>query len=132
MQANIRVIKKRRKFSQEFKKKIVSDFESSKFSVSQLCKLYGLSYQSVYNWIYKFSTFNDKEYQIVEHKTSSTQKLKELEEKVKNLEAMLGRKQIMIDYLETMMDVAKTELGVDIKKNYGTQPCKNSKSKKKK
>ena len=53
-------------------------------------------------------------------KESSTQKLKELEDRLKELERAVGQKQIYIDYLEKMMDIAKDEMGVDIKKNYGT------------
>jgi predicted RNase H-like nuclease (RuvC/YqgF family) len=59
-------------------------------------------------------------------KQSSTQKIKELEKRIKELEQAVGRKQIMIDYLETMMEVAKEELNIDIKKNYGTPPSGSS------
>ncbi len=46
--------------------------------------------------------------------------MKELEARVKELERTVGRKQIMIDYLEKMMEIAKDELDIDIKKNFGT------------
>ena len=130
MKANVRTIRKHRKYSDEFKRQLVSDFESGQYSVSQLEKLHGVSNVIIYRWIYKFSTFNDKGYRIVEHKQSSQKRLKELESKVKDLEAALGRKQIMIDYLETMMEVAKEELDIDIKKNYATPPSKSSLKKK--
>ena len=39
---------------------------------------------------------------------------------IKELERTVGRKQIMIDYLEKMMEIAKDELDIDIKKNFGT------------
>jgi len=126
MKANLKNIRKNRKFSDEFKKQIVSEFESGKFSVPELEKIHKIGNSSIYSWIYKFSTFNEKGYRIVEMKESSTKKLKDLEHKVKELEAMVGRKQIMIDYLETMMEVAKTELNVDIKKNYSTQQSTKS------
>jgi transposase-like protein len=38
MKSNVRSIRKHRKYSEEFKKQIVQDFESGKFSVSQLEK----------------------------------------------------------------------------------------------
>ena len=126
MKANLRSIRKQRRYSEELKKQIVSEFESGKFSVLQLGKLYGIKFQLIYHWIYKYSTFNEKGYRIVEHKQSSTKKLQDLEQKIKDLEAALGRKQIMIDYLETMMEVAKEELHIDIKKNYATPPSKSS------
>ena len=120
MKANVRSIRKTRKYSIEFKKRIVADFENGKFSVLQLEKLHGVSEQSIYRWIYKFSTFNEKGFRIVEMKDSSNKKMKELEARVKELERTVGRKQIMIDYLEKMMEIAKDELDIDIKKNFGT------------
>lgn len=120
MKANVRSIRKQRKYSEEFKKRIVADFESGKYSVPQLEKLHGIRNPTIYSWIYKFSTFNEKGFRIIEMKDSSSKKMKELEARVKELESAVGRKQIMIDYLENMMEIAKDELDIDIKKNFGT------------
>ncbi|MDC8000647.1 transposase [Aequorivita todarodis] len=120
MKANVRSIHKQRKYSKEFKKRIVADFESGKFSVLQLEKLHGASEQSIYRWIYKFPTFNEKRFRIIEMKDSSNKKMKELEARVKELESAVGRKQIKIDYLDKMIEIAKDELDIDIKKNFGT------------
>jgi len=132
MKANLRSIRKRRMYSESFKRRLVDEFESGKFSVVQLERLHGISNPLIYRWIYKYSTFNEKGYRIVEANNSSSKKLKELEAKVKELEATLGRKQIQIDYLETMMEVAKEELNIDIKKNYATPLSKSSVTKKSK
>ncbi len=121
MKANLKQIKKVRKFSEEFKKEIVQLYESGKFSVIQIQKLYGIGNPTIYNWIYKFSTFNEKGFRVVEMKTSSTEKLKQLQQQVKELERAVGQKQIKIDYLEKMIDIAKDDLKIDIKKNYNIQ-----------
>lgn len=126
MKANVRMIRKQRKYSDEFKKRIVSDFESGLYSVLQLERLHGIPNSTIYNWIYKFSTFNEKGFRIIEMKDSSNKKVKELEARIKELERTVGRKQIMIDYLEKMMDIAKEELNIDIKKNFGTLPSPGS------
>lgn len=126
MKTNLRELRKHRKYSDDFKKEIVSLFEKGKFSVLQLEKLYGIGNASIYNWIYKFSTFNEKGFRIVEMKESSLTKLSELEKKVKELEQIVGQKQIKIDYLEKMIDIAKDELNVDIKKNYNTSQSTGS------
>jgi len=120
MKANVKLISKQRKFSEEFKKSIVNDFESGKFSVLQLERLHKIKRQIIYKWIYKYSKHNEPGQRIIEMKDSSTQKLKTLEQKVKDLERTVGQKQIQIDYLERMIDIAKTELGIDIKKNSST------------
>lgn len=120
MKATIKQIKKHRHFSSEFKKELVSLYESGQFSVLQLQKLYGIHNSMIYTWIYKYSTFNEKGVRVIEMQDSSVQKLKELERKLKELEQIIGQKQIKIDYLEKMIEIAKDELDIDIKKNFST------------
>lgn len=132
MKADIRKIRKMRKYSEEFKRELVKLFEQGKYSVCQLERLYGVTNNTIYRWIYKYSTFNEKGYRIIEMKKSQTNKVKELEDRIKELERLLGRKQIEIDYLETMMEVAKEELDIDIKKNFSTARSGKPGSRKKK
>lgn len=126
MKANIKLISKQRKYSEEFKKSIVNDFESGKFSVPQLERLHNIRNHLIYRWIYKYSRSNERGQRIVEMKDSSTQKLKALEQKIKELERTVGQKQIQIDYLEKMIDIAKDELNIDIKKNSDTPQSSGS------
>ena len=98
----------------------------------QLEKLYGIANGIIYSWIYKYSNFNEKGCRIVEMKDSNTAKLKELTNKVKQLEKMVGQKQMAIEYLEKMIELAKTELNIDIKKNYSLRQSNGSKPIKKK
>lgn len=128
MNLNLKQIGKRRVYSPEFKQEMVSYFESGKFSVGQLGKMYGIADNQIYRWIYKYSTFNEKNVRVVEMKDSHLKKLLELEQKVKELERAVGQKQIKIDYLEKMIDIAKTELDIDIKKNFNSSPSPGSKS----
>jgi len=51
MKANLRIIRKQRKYSEEFKKQLVLEFESGKYSVAELEKLHGVSNPTIYNWI---------------------------------------------------------------------------------
>ncbi len=120
MKANIQTIKKHRIYSVEFKREIVSQFESGSYSVVQLGKLYEISNSLIYDWIYKFSNFNEKGQRVVEMKASSSEKLKALEKRIKELERAVGQKQIKIDYLETLIDVASDGLKYDIRKNGNT------------
>ena len=131
MKASVRKIKKYRKYTESFKKSLVRDYESGLYSVCQLEKLHGIGNQSIYSWIYKYSTYNERGYRVVEMKDSSSKRVKELERKVAELERKVGQKQIKIDYLEKMMDIAKDELKIDIKKNYGTPQSTGSEKAKK-
>jgi len=120
MRGSIKEIRKKRCYAIEFKRELVRLFEQGKFSVLQLNKLYGVSSQLIYLWVYKYSQFNEKGYRIIEMKKSSTSKISELEQKVKDLERLVGQKQIKIDFLEEMINVAKDELNIDIKKKSST------------
>jgi len=126
MKANLKVVRKNREFSDDFKRGLVDEFESGRFSVIQLSRLHGIHKQLIYNWIYKFSTLNEKGYRVVEHRDSSSKKLSDLEKRVRELEAAVGRKQIKIDFLEKMMDIAQEELDIDIKKNFSTPQSSGS------
>ena len=132
MRSNLKQIRKTRKYTEEFKKSLVASFEKGEFSVPQLEKLYGIRNANIYNWVYKYSNFNEKGCRIVEMESSDQNKLKELTKRVKDLEQMVGQKQIAIEYLEKMIELAKTDLNIDIKKNYNSPQSVGSNLTKKK
>jgi transposase len=127
MDKKIRLLRSPRKFTEDFKRKLVKEFEQGTMSVYQMSKLYSIATTQIYDWIYKFSIFNEKGSRIVEMKDSQTTKLKELEQRVKELEQNVGQKQIKIEFLEKMIDLAKQEFNIDIKKNFATPQSNGSK-----
>ena len=126
MKRDLSHLRKRRKFSESFKKQVVKEYESGQFSVYALSQLYGIAKQNIYQWIYKYSIFNKKGYRIVEDHQSASKRVKELEVRIKELEATLGRKQIRLEFLEKLLELASEELQVDIKKNYSSRPFNGS------
>lgn len=128
MRSNVRMVKKYRRYSEDFKRQLVTEFESGKFSIKELGNLHGIRLQLIYTWIYKYSNFNDKGYRIVEHKHSTSKKLKQLQAENQQLKAKVGEKQILIEYLEKLIEVAGEDLNIDIKKNFDT-PRSGSSSK---
>lgn len=120
MKASIKMIRKRRKYTEDFKKKIVEDFEKGQFSVLQLGKEYDISFQLIYKWIYKYSKYNEKGCRVVEKKDSLSEKLKQAEKQIKELQSVVGKKQIRIEYLERMILIAEKELKIDFEKNLDT------------
>ena len=124
-------IRRKRKFSEDFKLKIVKEYESGEFSVVEMTKIYDISYQTIYNWIYKYSKYNKQSIQVVEMKDSQAHKMKQMEARIKELEQAVGQKQMNIDYLEKMIDLAKEHYDIDIKKNSNTLHCGGSKNIKK-
>ncbi len=131
MNAKVKVIRKKRVYSEPFKRDLVGLFERGKFSVVQLGKLYGVPFPIIYKWIYKYSQFNEPGYRVIEMKQSSSAKLKAMEQRIKDLEKIVGQKQIKIDFLEEMINVAREELKIDIKKKSSTPPSGGSIKKRK-
>ena len=131
MLKNGKRINRRRKFSKDFKLKIVKGYESGEFSVVEMTKIYDISYQTIYNWIYKYSKYNKQSIQVVEMKDSQAHKMKQMEARIKELEQAVGQKQMNIDYLEKMIELAKENYDIDIKKNSNTLHYGGSKSIKK-
>lgn len=116
----VKLVRPKRKFSAEFKRERVKEYEAGEFTVKQLSRMFALHEQSIYNWIYKYSNFNERKIIVVEGKHSSTEKLKEYEQRIKELEQAVGQKQLLIEYLEKMIEIAKEDYGIDIKKNLDT------------
>lgn len=120
-------INTRRTYSEELKRKLVEDFEKGDMTVGQISKIYGIRNKLIYAWIYKFSSYNQKNVSIMEIKDSQTDQIKKLEEKVKELTRNVGEKQIMIEYLERMIQLADETYNLEIKKNFNTPHSGGSK-----
>ena len=123
-------IRRKRKFSEDFKLKIVKEYESGEFSVVEMAKIYDISFQTIYNWIYKYSKYNKQSIQV-EMKDSQAHKIKQMEARIKELEQAVGQKQMNIDYLEKMIELAKENYDIDIKKNSNSLHSGGSKNIKK-
>jgi len=126
METKLKKIKRKRIFSEELRRKAVTEYEKGEMTVLELSKSYEVSITSIYNWIYKYSRFEKNDVQIVESKMSNTHIISELEAKIKELERAVGVKQMNIDFLEKMIEIAKEEFEVDIKKNCSTKQSNGS------
>lgn len=115
-----------RVFSEAIKKKAVRDIETGKATVLAVSREYGTSFQSVYNWLNKYSRHLQSSRRIVIEMESEVYKTKALEKRIQELEAVLGRKQLEIDFLNKMIEKGKEELGVDLKKKFFTPPFTGS------
>jgi transposase len=120
-------INQRRIFSEEFKKARIKEYESGKFTIQELSRLFDIQQCIIYRWIYRYSVYNKKSVKVVEMVDSGTKKLKDLENRIKDLERVVGQKQLTIDYLEKMIDLAKEKFDIDIKKNSNTPQSNGSK-----
>lgn len=119
-------LRTRRYFSEEFKRKKVREIEQNLTTVTQVGKEYEVSNTAVYKWIHKYSINMKKGVvQIIEAK-SDTVKIQKLKDQIKELERIVGQKQIIIDFQQKMIEIAESELGIEIKKKYGSKPSPGS------
>ena len=111
-----------RYFSEDFKRKKVSEIEKNLIGVSALCREYQVTRSSVYKWIYKYSRMRKKGVKQVVEAKSDSQKIAALRAQVKELERIIGEKQVKLDFQEKMIEIAESEYKVDIKKKFSGKP----------
>lgn len=111
-------LRNRRVFSDTFKRARVKEIEQCLVSVTELAKLYDVSKQSVYRWLYKYSTNHQKGVVQVVQMESESQRTKALLKRVAELEQVVGQKQLHIDYYEKLVEISSKELKIDLKKNF--------------
>jgi transposase len=105
-----------RTFSDEFKRSKVKDIEKGLLDIRGLCKEYGLSRTSVYNWLYLYGE-SQKGIKTVAQMESEQHKTELLRQKVAEYERIIGQKQLQIDFLERGYEIASEDLGFDLKKS---------------
>jgi transposase-like protein len=113
-------------FSEEFRRKKVSEIDRNITSVSAVAREYEVARASVYKWIKKYSRNHKQSVrQIVEIK-SDTHRISALKEQVRELERQVGQKQIRIEVLEKAIELAEEDYGIGIKKKGSFGPCSGS------
>jgi transposase-like protein len=123
---NHRKLNKRREFSEQIRRKAVTDFRSGTYTAQELADSYHCSPQTIYNWIYKYSPGDSPQINVVEMSESTDQKVKDLHDKIAQLERALGQKQIKVDFLEKMIDLAEDEYNLDVKKSSSSKRSSGS------
>lgn len=114
--------RRRRVFSDEFKRKKVSEILKKQTTVSEISRTYEVRPWAVRLWIYKYGPKDQKGERIIVESESDTQRIKELQAKIAELERLLGQKEVQLAYQEKLIDIAEETYGVDIKKNSDTKP----------
>lgn len=110
-----------RYFSEDIKKKIVRDLERNLTTVAEIIKVYQVSRNSVYKWIFKYSSMAKRQHKQVVEPKSDTQRIKLLEERIKELERIVGQKQLLLEFSDKMIEIAEETYNIDIKKKVGSK-----------
>lgn len=118
--------RKRRRFSESFKRKKVQEIESGQVKISEICRQYQVLRQNVNNWRRKYGSMEKKKERLIVETESDTLKIKELQLRVAELERIVGQKQIEIDFKDKMIEIAEEHYGIDIKKKFDSSPSDTS------
>jgi transposase-like protein len=114
--------RRRRSFSEEFKRQKVVEIDRKQTRISEVCKQYEVSAASVSRWIKRYSVNYMKGVKTIVEAESDTRKIIELQAKIAELERTVGQKQLLIDFQDKMIELAEQSYGVDIKKKLQSKP----------
>lgn len=114
--------RRKRTFSEEFKRQKVKEIERKQTTVLQVSKAYQVRPNNVYKWMDKYSIKDKNGVRLVVEMESETKRVLALMQKVAELERIVGQKQIVIDFQNKMIELAEKEYQVDIKKKLETEP----------
>lgn len=115
---NIRQV---RHFSPSLKKQIVNLIESGKLGVSAASREYMVSHTSIYNWIYRYSSYNKKGVIMVMDDKMRNQELQQLKKRIAELEQAVGHKQMLLDFYQKYAELLGEELTPELKKKLDSQ-----------
>lgn len=111
------------RYSKAFQQKVVSEIESGKLTIAKARKIYDIKGGStIHYWLKKYGK-NHLIAKVVRVETRDEKdKIKALEQQKRQLESALAQAHLKILSLESLIDCAEEHYGVDIKKNFVTQP----------
>jgi transposase-like protein len=107
-----------RYFSEDFKRKKISELDRNLITIAELCREHQVSRSSITKWIYKYSGMRKKGLKQVVEAKSDSRKLLLMKEEIKELQRIIGEKQIKLDFQEKLITLAEREYKVDIKKKF--------------
>jgi transposase-like protein len=119
-------VRKSRYFSEDFKRKKVTELAKRQTRLCDICREYEVSATAVYKWINKYSLMKKKGVKMVVEAESDTARIKALREHIAELEQLLGKKQFEIDFLQKQMELAGDQYGIDLKKKLSGPPSSGS------
>lgn len=107
--------RRRRRFTEDFRKAQVNLIESGELTVSEVSKLYEVKPDNVQRWLKKLGTIAVPK-PIIISDGKEINRLKELEKENKRLLEIIGKQQVELFYTKTLVDIAKSRLGEDFEK----------------
>lgn len=113
------------RYSHAFKRKVVEEIESGKYTVGEVRKIYDIwGSETIDRWLKKFGRTHLLSRVIRVEMKDEKDKLRELERQKRELESALAQAHLKILSLETMIDIAEERFDIEIKKKSDTKASK--------
>lgn len=113
-------------YSEAFRLKVLDDIRKKKFTVAEAAALYGVSYQSIYNWIHKYGYENmiAKTVRVeLKGEVTMNKKLRKENAQLKDAVSKLTLEKI---YLEAELEVLREHAKITQKKSSFSTPSSSS------
>lgn len=108
--------RRRRRFSESFRKEQAELIESGQTTIAQVSRRYEVRADNVRKWVKKYGNSpSDSGFTII-GSAKDFDRLKELEKAHRELQVLFGEQQIKLVRLEKLLDFAKKDLGEDFEK----------------
>jgi transposase-like protein len=129
-------------YSEEFKRKIVKEIITGKYSKKESMSFYGLSWKAIYSWLDKYGqnvileegietiTLKKSNNMPRKNKITESQKVEELRKRIKELEAQLQEAELRARLNDKMIDIAEEQFKIPIRKKYVTRRSPKSRNSK--
>lgn len=112
--------RRRRRFTEEFRKEQVMLYEQGKLTIPEICRLYEVAYDTVKRWIKKYGKKAYPE-MIIIGSSKEADRVKKLEKEISELKRIIGDQQVELLYKSKLVELAKDHLGEDFEKKCGPQ-----------
>ena len=107
-----------------FKRRVAQEYLNGTQSTTQVARIFNVPHQTVSRWARQFSCELAEEIIIPSMTEQEKKDFDALKKQNEALKKKLEYEQMKNFALETMADLAKTELGIDIRKNFGAKQPK--------
>jgi transposase len=112
------------KYTKAFKLEVARRYVTSDLSLTQVGKIFNVSHQNVSTWAQEFSSELSAEIIIAPMTEEEQKDMDALRRQIEALKKKAEYDSMKIFALETMVDLAKSELGIDLRKNSGAKQPK--------
>ena len=112
------------KYTKSFKLDVARRYVTSDLTLGQVGKIFDVSHQNVSTWAQEFSSELSAEIIIAPMTEEEKKDMDALRKQVEALKKKAEYDSMKIFALETMVDLAKSELGIDLRKNSGAKQPK--------